>query len=72
MKRNLVITYILSLFVFLLPSVNSFANKTSVKIITFEKVKISSEIIIKIEINHLGNTVKYITKWILVKINTKV
>ena len=69
MKRKLTITSILSLFVFLLFSFGAFANKTSVKVIAPEKATKGSEITIKIEVSHIGNTKGHYTDWILVKVN---
>ncbi len=69
MKRKHVITWILSLFVFLLFSVSAFANKTSVKVIAPEKAEKGTEITIKIEVTHMGNTKGHYTDWVLVKVN---
>ncbi len=69
MKRKHAITWILSLFVFLLFSVSTFANKTSVKVIAPEKAEKGTEITIKIEITHMGNTKGHYTDWVLVKVN---
>ena len=69
MKRKLTITSILSLFVFLLFSFGAFANKTSVKVIAPEKATKGTEITIKIEVSHIGNTKGHYTDWILVKVN---
>lgn len=69
MKRKLARTSILSLFVFLLFSFSAFANKTSVKIIAPEKAKKGTEITIKIEVSHIGNTKGHYTDWVWVKVN---
>lgn len=69
MKHKFTIAGILSLFVFLLFSVSAFANKTSVKVIAPEKAKKGTEITIKIEITHMGNTKGHYTDWVYVKIN---
>jgi desulfoferrodoxin (superoxide reductase-like protein) len=69
MKRKFTITGILSLFVFLLFSVSAFANKTSVKVIAPEKAEKGTEITIKIEVTHMGNTKGHYTDWVLVKVN---
>lgn len=69
MKRKHAITWILSLFVFLLFSVSAFANKTSVKVIAPEKAEKGTEITIKIEVTHMGNTKGHYTDWVYVKIN---
>ena len=69
MKRKHAITWILSLFVFLLFSVSTFANKTSVKVIAPEKAEKGTEITIKIEVTHMGNTKGHYTDWVLVKVN---
>jgi desulfoferrodoxin (superoxide reductase-like protein) len=71
MKRKFINTIFLSLVLFLLFSTSSFANKTSVKIIAPEKAKAGSEITVKIEVNHKGNTTKHYSKLILVKVNGK-
>ncbi len=67
MKR--IITWILSLFVFLLFSFSAFANKTSVKVIAPEKAEKGTEITIKIEVTHMGNTKGHYTDWVYVKVN---
>ena len=69
MKRKRIITWILSLFVFLLFSFGAFANKTSVKIIAPEKAEKGTEITIKIEVTHMGNTKGHYTDWVYVKVN---
>lgn len=69
MKRKHVITCILSLFIFLVFSVSAFANKTTVKVIAPEKAEKGTEITIKIEVTHMGNTKGHYTDWVLVKVN---
>ena len=69
MKRKRIITWILSLFVFLFFSFGAFANKTSVKIIAPEKAEKGTEITIKIEVTHMGNTKGHYTDWVYVKVN---
>ena len=69
MKRKRVITWILSIFVSLLFSVSAFANKTSVKVIAPEKAEKGTEITIKIEVSHIGNTKGHYTDWVWVKVN---
>ena len=69
MKRKSVITWILSIFISLLFSVSAFANKTSVKVIAPEKAEKGTEIIIKIEVSHIGNTKGHYTDWVWVKVN---
>ncbi|MCD4833073.1 MAG: hypothetical protein K8R31_04695 [Bacteroidales bacterium] len=69
MKHKHVITCILSLFIFLLFSVSAFANKTTVKVVAPEKAEKGTEITIKIEVTHMGNTKGHYTDWVLVKVN---
>jgi desulfoferrodoxin (superoxide reductase-like protein) len=69
MKRKLFSTSILTLFVFILFSFTTFANKTSVKIDAPEKVKAGTEVTIKIEVKHVGNTSRHYSDWVIVKIN---
>ncbi len=69
MKHKFTIAGILSLFVFLLFSVSTFANKTTVKVIAPEKAEKGTEITIKIEVTHMGNTKGHYTDWVLVKVN---
>lgn len=69
MKRKFTITSILTLLVFLIISASAFANKTSVKIIAPEKAVKGSEITIKIEVTHKGNTSGHHTDWVWVKVN---
>lgn len=71
MKKKLIQTGIISLFVFLLFSTNSFANKTSVTITAPEKAEKGSEVIVKIDVKHMGNTKAHYTNWVVVKINGK-
>ena len=69
MKNKFTITSILSVFIFLLFSLSTFANKTSVKVIAPEKADKGSEITVKIEVNHIGNTKGHYTDWVWVKVN---
>jgi len=69
MKRKVTFTSILTLAFILFLSVGSFANKTQVKIIAPEKATKGSEITIKIEVNHIGNTKGHYTDWVWVKVN---
>jgi desulfoferrodoxin (superoxide reductase-like protein) len=68
MKQKLIGTSILT-FVFLLFSFATFANKTSVTINAPEKAKIGTEVTVKIEVKHVGNTSRHYSDWIIVKIN---
>lgn len=69
MKRKPAITSVTTLFVIFLFSVNVYANKTSVKIVAPEKAEKGSEITIKIEVSHIGNTKGHYTDWVWIKIN---
>ncbi len=69
MKLKTIITGILSFVIFLLFSFGSYANKTSVTVIAPEKAKKGTEITIKIEVKHVGNTKGHYTDWVWVKIN---
>ncbi|MDA3953409.1 MAG: desulfoferrodoxin family protein [Bacteroidales bacterium] len=69
MKRKFTITGIITLFAFILFSFNGYANKTSVKVIAPGKAQKGTEITIKIEVSHSGNTSGHHTDWVLVKIN---
>jgi len=68
MKKKLFITS-LSVVFFLLFSLNGFANKTSVKITAPEKAEKGTEVTVKIEVNHFGNSKGHYTDWVKVKIN---
>jgi len=68
MKQKLIGTSVLTIIFFLF-SFATFANKTSVKIDAPEKAKIGTEVTIKIEVKHIGNTSKHYTDWVVVKIN---
>ena len=69
MKTKRTIKTILTLIVFLMFAANGFANKTSVKVIAPEKAEKGTEITIKIEVSHIGNTKGHHTDWVWVKIN---
>lgn len=69
MKRKLGFTLVLTLIVTLLFSFNSFANKTSVSVVAPEKATKGSEVTVKIEVKHMGNTKAHYTDWVWVKIN---
>jgi len=69
MKQKFLNVSILTLFVFLLFSFSALANKTSVKIIAPEKAKKGTEITVKIEVKHVGNSKAHYTDWVLVKVN---
>lgn len=68
MKRKINIVS-LTAILFLFFSLSSFANKTSVKIVAPEKVEAGTEITIKIEVTHMGNTSNHFTDWVVIKIN---
>ena len=68
MKRKITFTTIITL-VFLFISTGIFANKTSVKIIAPEKAQKGTEITVKIEVSHIGNTSGHFTDWVWVKVN---
>ncbi|OFX22488.1 MAG: hypothetical protein A2041_08350 [Bacteroidetes bacterium GWA2_31_9b] len=67
MKKKLLFSF-LTLILF---SFGVLANKTSVKIIAPEKATIGTEITIKIEVTHMGNTAGHHTEWVWVKVNGK-
>lgn len=69
MKRNFSIISVLTLFFVLALSFNGWANKTSVEITAPEKAVKGSEITIKIEVSHFGNSGGHHTDWVVVKIN---
>ena len=69
MKRKFSMISILTLFFVLALSFNGWANKTSVEITAPEKATKGSEITIKIEVSHFGNSRGHHTDWVVVKIN---
>lgn len=69
MKRQFSMISILTLFFVLALSFNGWANKTSVEITAPEKATKGSEITIKIEVSHFGNSRGHHTDWVVVKIN---
>jgi len=69
MKQKVINKSVLTLFVFLLFSIGALANKTSVKIIAPEKAEKGTEITIKVEVKHVGNTKAHYTEWVTVKVN---
>jgi len=68
MKSKFKITSTLLVF-FLFLSFGSFANKTSVKIVAPATVDSGTEITVKIEVTHMGNTKAHYTNWVVVKVN---
>jgi desulfoferrodoxin (superoxide reductase-like protein) len=69
MKSKFKITSSIALIFFLFLSLGSFANKTSVKIVAPEKVAAGTEVTIKIEVTHIGNTKAHYSDWVVLKIN---
>lgn len=69
MKQKLTITGIITVLTLFLFSTGAFANKTSVTVIAPEKAEKGSEITIKIEVKHMGNTKGHYTDWVWLKIN---
>jgi desulfoferrodoxin (superoxide reductase-like protein) len=69
MKSKIRITSTITLIFFLFLSLGSFANKTSVKIVAPATVDAGTEITIKIEVTHIGNTKGHYTDWVVVKVN---
>lgn len=47
----------------------AFANKTSVKINAPEKAKKGTEVVVKIEVTHQGNSRFHYTDWVSLKVN---
>lgn len=71
MKKKFASFAISLIAVFCLSVIGSFANKTSVKIIAPEKAQKGTEITIKIEVSHMGNSGGHHTDWVWVKVNGK-
>jgi desulfoferrodoxin (superoxide reductase-like protein) len=69
MKRQFSMISILTLLFVLALSFNGWANKTSVEITAPEKATKGSEITIKIEVSHFGNSRGHHTNWVVVNIN---
>lgn len=69
MKRKNTLLGIFTLTALLFISSGAFANKTSVTIVAPEKVKKGTEVTVKIEIDHIGNTKGHYTDWVWLKIN---
>ncbi len=69
MKQKFTITGIITIFTILLFSTGAFANKTSVTIVAPEKAEKGSEITVKIEVKHMGNTKGHHTDWVWLKVN---
>lgn len=67
MKDSILRIGILSLLILFSASV--FANKTSVTVIAPEKATKGSEITVKVEVKHIGNTARHYTDRIVLKIN---
>ncbi|OFX88522.1 MAG: hypothetical protein A2W99_08975 [Bacteroidetes bacterium GWF2_33_16] len=71
MKLKSIVQSIAVMAIFLSFSSGVFANKTGVKIIAPEKVAKGTEVTIKIEVTHMGNTAGHHTDWVWIKINGK-
>lgn len=71
MKRKTIIYSIVLTAIFILFSSGIFANKTEVKIIAPEKAAKGTEVTIKIEVTHMGNSAGHHTDWVWIKINGK-
>ncbi|MFO7828970.1 MAG: desulfoferrodoxin family protein [Bacteroidales bacterium] len=69
MKQKFSIISLLTLIFVVALSFNSLANKTSVEITAPEKAAKGSEITIKIDVSHFGNSRGHHTDWVVVKIN---
>ncbi|MBI9053413.1 MAG: hypothetical protein JEY96_06315 [Bacteroidales bacterium] len=69
MKQKFLNVSILTIFVLLLFSFSALANKTTVKISAPEKAEKGTEITVKIDVKHVGNTKGHYTDWVVVKIN---
>ncbi|MCB2195800.1 MAG: class II SORL domain-containing protein [Bacteroidetes bacterium] len=69
MKRKNTLLGIFALMALLLISSGVFANKTSVTIVAPEKVKKGTEVTVKIEVKHIGNTKGHYTDWVSLKVN---
>jgi desulfoferrodoxin (superoxide reductase-like protein) len=69
MKQKFLNVSILTIFVFLLFSFSALANKTTVKISAPEKAEKGTEITVKIDVKHVGNSKGHYTDWVVVKIN---
>lgn len=69
MKKKQIIAGLSTLVIFFLFSLSSYANKTSVEIVAPEKAKKGSEVTVKVEVKHFGNSKAHYTDWVKVKIN---
>lgn len=69
MKRKYTISGLITLFFFLFATSSSFANKTAVKVTAPEKATKGSEITVKIDVTHMGNTSSHHTDWVWIKVN---
>lgn len=69
MKRKNTLFGIFALMALLLISSGVFANKTSVTVVAPEKVKKGTEVTVKIEVKHIGNTSGHYTDWVWLKVN---
>lgn len=69
MTRKLFFSSFFTLVFILTLSVSSFANKTQVKIVAPEKAEKGTEITVKIDVKHIGNTKGHYTDWVWVKVN---
>lgn len=69
MKRKNILASIFTLMALIFISSGVFANKTSVTVVAPEKVKKGTEITVKIEVKHMGNTKGHFTDWVWLKVN---
>jgi desulfoferrodoxin (superoxide reductase-like protein) len=65
--------YLLTFFaaIFMIIWFSAFANKTSVKVLVPDKIKMGDQITITINVIHKGNTPGHFTDWVYLKINGK-
>ena len=71
MKRQKNWIWIIALVCFLLSAPVAWANKASVKIEAPNQVAKGSEVVIKLKVNHSGNSFFHYTDWVVVKANGK-
>jgi len=69
MKTKFIVRSILTLVIFFAFTLSGYANKTGVKIVAPEKVKKGTEVTVKIEVSHFGNSKGHYTDWVVVKVN---
>lgn len=69
--KKLIFKFFIPAILFLIFHVPGWANKTSVEIKAPASVEKGTEVVITINVKHMGNTAGHFTNWVYIKINEK-